>query len=430
MTETKYAWPVFQGKVMTTQDIYADVPDATIPAQKKINIYYSMPWNNDQNVGAYYNSFMKLLGDDDYACFIDGDTIFTTVHYGKQIYDIVTQNPNCRLFTAMTNRVQCKYQVVDGIDKDNNDMVYHRELGEKLFAEKYDEVQDISLKGKYEAMSGVLILIKKSLWKELGGFKDGFLTVDNDIMWKVQAKNEKILLMDGVYLYHWYRFKNFKSQIDRTIKRAVYTAIIGEYDTPPEFTKVPGWKYFIFTNNKGLKSDSAKVIYINCGNDAKNARKIKILASMYLREYDITIWLDGNIRMTINPDELLAKVDIDNNPFVAMEHPLRKCAYEEALACIKLNKDGSEIINNQMLAYKNDGFPKEAGLISSGIIIRRNTPEVTEFCNKWWAEVEKFSRRDQLSFNYTAWKTQFKYKTIEFLLNDSNGGFKKIPHLR
>ena len=96
-------------------------------------IYYSIPYSTQKNIGACYNSVMENLPNDkDFACFVDGDTIFTTSNFGDQISQVVGENPNVRFFTCYTNRIGYKQQIYPLVDKDNNDIEYHRELGKSL----------------------------------------------------------------------------------------------------------------------------------------------------------------------------------------------------------------------------------------------------------------------------------------------------------
>lgn len=169
-------------------------------------IWYSSPWRDDKNIGEYYNDFMGLIKDDDYACFIDGDSCFTTYFYGKQINHIINKYPECSLFFTMTNRVACGLQVVPGIQHNNDNIVYHRQIGQQLSETKYDIITDVSAIDKNHALSGVCVVIKKPLWQKVNGFNTfGCLDVDNDFFWKVQNIKDKIYLMQGVYLYHWHR---------------------------------------------------------------------------------------------------------------------------------------------------------------------------------------------------------------------------------
>ncbi len=175
-------------------------------------IYYSIPWNSTKNIGLYYNAFMRLLpSKNDYACFVDGDACFTTNHFGKQLEDIIKKYPECGLFTAMTNRLACKWQRVGNWV--SNDMADHRRIGEMLLNDHYDQVKDVTDRGVKEPLGGVLILIKQSTWHNMGGFREnGMLGVDNDIHYRAIKAKEKVYLMKGVYMQHWYRGGNIKDK--------------------------------------------------------------------------------------------------------------------------------------------------------------------------------------------------------------------------
>ena len=171
-----------------------------------MTVYFTSPWRDDKNIGIYCNDFMSKLGTNDFACIIDGDSVWTTFFYGKQINDIIKEYPECSLFSCMTNRVACSHQVVAGIDWFNNDMKYHREIGEYLFRTKYKKISDVSNFEINKAPSGVMMLIKKTLWNKIGGFyKEGCLDVDNKLFYAAQKAKEPIYIMQGCYLYHWYR---------------------------------------------------------------------------------------------------------------------------------------------------------------------------------------------------------------------------------
>ena len=60
-------------------------------------------------------------------------------------------------------------------------------------------------------MSGVVILLSKKTWALLGGFPDGFLGVDNAIHQAARDQDCRVYLMEGVYVYHWYRADTHRS---------------------------------------------------------------------------------------------------------------------------------------------------------------------------------------------------------------------------
>ena len=66
-----------------------------------------------------------------------------------------------------------------------------------------------------------------------------------------------------------------------------------------------------------------------------------------------------------------------------------------------------------MERYIKEGYPSNNGLITSPIIFRKhNEKDCIETMEEWWTEIKHNSRRDQLSFNYVAWKTDFKFNYI------------------
>lgn len=169
-----------------------------------MSIFYFTPFSQEKDIGKAYNEYMRLIPNStDYVCFVDADAMFLTYTYGNQIHDIIKKYKNIRLFTCITNRINCKFQQAK-VNKFNNDIAYHRALATEYQEQQYDNCSDVTNKG---LMSGVLILLQKSLWEQVGGFLENgtMLGVDNSIHKKTKDIGEKVYLMNGVYIYHWYR---------------------------------------------------------------------------------------------------------------------------------------------------------------------------------------------------------------------------------
>lgn len=168
-------------------------------------IYYFTPYSLEKDLGKCYNDMMELLpNDDDYACFTDGDAMFTSHDFGHQIQRYTEVYPDCPLFTAMTNRVGTDYQCVKDAWDENN-ISYHWKFGTALRkSPTKTAIEDITLS---TPISGVLILIRKKEWKEVGGFQSGkgMLGIDNSIHYKMRDAGYPIYLMKGVYILHYYR---------------------------------------------------------------------------------------------------------------------------------------------------------------------------------------------------------------------------------
>ena len=46
--------------------------------------------------------------------------------------------------------------------------------------------------------------------------------------------------------------------------------------------------------------------------------------------------------------------------------------YEEAKACISLGKDSREVIREQINRYRSEGYPKNIGMVETGIMLRKH----------------------------------------------------------
>ena len=209
----------------------------------------------------------------------------------------------------------------------------------------------------------------------------------------------------------------------------IYTAIFGKYDTlkdPTVITK--GWEYICYTNRKDLKSNVWKIKYINNKklSNVKAARCIKIRFFYYV-ESDLVIWCDASMIINTNLNDFITKHHRGN--FTILQHPIRDCIYQEAYACIKLNKDKEGVINSQIIRYVDVSYPEHNGMIQSGLIIRNRDKDTIAFCTEWFREVRQGSFRDQLSFNYTVWSTEL-IKPYLITSNILHNEFKLQKHTR
>lgn len=165
-------------------------------------IHFSSPYSLSKDLGKAYNDFMKLIPDDDWACFTDLDTCFLTSDIGTQLQEIIDMYPDAGLFTCVTNRVGQKEQCYNRTISEDPNILNHRQIALQLQKDKRHQVRELKI-----VISGHLMLIKKSIWKEVGMFPEGqgLLAIDNKFSWKILRARKHILLMEGVYLFHYYR---------------------------------------------------------------------------------------------------------------------------------------------------------------------------------------------------------------------------------
>jgi hypothetical protein len=135
-------------------------------------------------------------------------------------------------------------------------------------------------------------------------------------------------------------------------------------------------------------------------------RMVKILPHLFFPDHEYSVWVDGSINIIGDIQTLLTQYNYPAMLF--FKHPKRSCIYQEGKTCIDLGKDDPQVISRQLDCYREQGFPENAGLIESGVLIRRhNDPAVIRVMDEWWREVRTQSRRDQLSFPYVAWRNDF-----------------------
>lgn len=205
----------------------------------------------------------------------------------------------------------------------------------------------------------------------------------------------------------------------------IYTCITGDYDEIKELQeKEKGIDYYFFTNNKNLSSDTWNVVYIENDenlDDIRLARKIKVLGHEIIKDYDVTIWLDGASYIKKSVREFLDKYcDLKKYSLIGFKHNHRDCIYDEALECVKVRKDKESIIKRQMNVYKKNKYPMHNGLIESTILIRNfKDKKLNKVMEDWFREIVKYSYRDQLSFNYVAWKNKFDFKLLDMNVFDN-----------
>lgn len=225
------------------------------------------------------------------------------------------------------------------------------------------------------------------------------------------------------------------------MKICCYTCITGGYDSlkmilgqkPETMQQVD---FICFTDNDQLKQLDWQIRPIprELGglSNVKKQRVLKICPHRWLKEYDISIWIDGSFQIIGDVLDFIRQYDLEKSPLYTRIHPQRRCIYDEAKACIALKKDSKDVIEAQLKRYKAEGYPKNAGMAETGIILRKHNEMKCQLLGNLWAsELLRGSCRDQLSFNYSCWKMHFlpgclknEFKTC------NNGTFRLMSHGR
>ncbi|MGJ8738584.1 glycosyltransferase domain-containing protein [Zobellia laminariae] len=218
-------------------------------------------------------------------------------------------------------------------------------------------------------------------------------------------------------------------------KLVIYTIALG-----PDFGFVPqksieGVDFFAFTDDPKKVCKPWKPILVK--DDIKDKERLrsrhpKLLPHLYFSDYDVSIYIDSNYLVIGDIKKLVSSLgDFQMGIFDHNQcDDARDCVYKEHLALLELGKqrgvykDKPDVMEKQMQFFKSEGYPTENGLIFAAVLIRKhNDPQVIKVMEDWWGFVSTQSLRDQLSFNYVAWKNKFNYTIIPGDLRTGNPYF-------
>lgn len=188
----------------------------------------------------------------------------------------------------------------------------------------------------------------------------------------------------------------------------VVTAIFDNYDRlqPMRLQNVD--EAVCVTDNPELKGEgwTIKVVSRPPGETGRMACKHpKLFPWAYcFKAHDYFLTLDGAFdpkNVKINVNRLLPAAEY----LCQWRNHYRSCAYQESLVSRTIDKYQDDRLEEQFSFYQSEGFPKEYGLWSNGLILRRDCQWVREFEVQWYREILRWGVQDQISHAYVAWKT-------------------------
>jgi hypothetical protein len=208
---------------------------------------------------------------------------------------------------------------------------------------------------------------------------------------------------------------------------AVYTVHTGSKGDFAGFGVGPSndFDLLLFTDDPDLRPDGwvTRLIDTHGLDPARLSRRPKLLPHRYLARYEWSLYLDANTRLIGDPARLVAECQADDLAFFCFRHPHRECLYAEAEVVIALDYDDERRVREQIDHYRRAGFPSRAGLIAGTAILRRHDDaQVIALGEEWYEHVLRFSKRDQLSFNFVAWRRAFRHGFLP-------GGLPENPYV-
>jgi len=193
-----------------------------------------------------------------------------------------------------------------------------------------------------------------------------------------------------------------------TDKIAVFTAIAECYDSPklPEMLE-PRFDYLLFTDRAAPTTGVWQIRPMTFfhADPTRAARYVKTHPHTLLAEYDIAVWIDSNIMIIGDIGPLVSAFKASGKPVGAIPHPLRTSVFQEFEACKERNKDDEEILQKQISFYRMKGYASEGLIESNFMMFNLRDDRGRAMLDMWWAEIDRHSRRDQLSLPYVLERT-------------------------
>lgn len=197
----------------------------------------------------------------------------------------------------------------------------------------------------------------------------------------------------------------------------VYTAITGDYDEILQPKVVDNrFDYILFSDNLSERQEGVWQIrpipYQNC-NLVKMARYVKCHPTELLPDYVSSLWIDASICL-VSPEiyERYIALESSSDIMAAIKHPERNCAYEEMLAVISRGFEREKTILKWGRFLRRAHYPRNYGLTETNMLYRKHIKAIMDIDLLWWQCIERYSQRDQLSFDYCLWKTKTYYTPL------------------
>tara|TARA_B100001027_G_scaffold72990_1_gene49829 strand:- start:961 stop:1848 length:888 start_codon:yes stop_codon:yes gene_type:complete len=227
--------------------------------------------------------------------------------------------------------------------------------------------------------------------------------------------------------------------LDLNIKDiVVYTVLMGDHeglnDQPQiKFSKL---KHFCITDDKNLRSNYWEMIYVEklFPKDAhRSQRNLKIRPHLIFKDYKFSFYIDNTIVLmdkTENFIEMIIKgkdINYEKPNIFIPYHSFRNDLLSEFYECADLRRDSKVRIYEQLNDYLeiNSDYLKSKPYWAGILFRNHNNKDLIKFSEIWFANICRYSKRDQLSLIHSSYQAKVKLKG--FLLENSSSEFHIWP---
>lgn len=202
----------------------------------------------------------------------------------------------------------------------------------------------------------------------------------------------------------------------------VFTARFGPDSDPlrdPAFA-APDTRYYC-ASDQHVDSEIWRRIALPADPDPVTAaRRFKVLLHERAGHAGAHLWMDARYRLEVDP--AIFSADLLRADLLALRHPFCADLAEEARELERRGLVDKALLRKQLAAYNASGFPMDTPHSSTGLLLRRNDKRTAKFNQLWWSQMEHYGHtRDQMSFDWCAWKLGMAVKYLE-------GEYKANPY--
>lgn len=220
---------------------------------------------------------------------------------------------------------------------------------------------------------------------------------------------------------------------NRTSSACVYTTLIGDYEKLNEqpvalSSRLP---FVCLTDDHSLQSKTWQLRHVKplFGMDfVRSQRVLKLRPHEYLPTFDRSLYIDNSVVLKIEPERLIDQY-LGASGLSLFRHSFRDSVLDEFLEVAAAGLDDHGRVFEQLSHYMI-GRPDILQEVPywTGIMFRdhRNL-KVQAMLDLWWAHVQRYSRRDQLSINFAFSQAGLQPDVLQ--MDISGSWFHSWPHI-
>ena len=219
----------------------------------------------------------------------------------------------------------------------------------------------------------------------------------------------------------------------RTRLACVYTALLGDYEplNEQEVARSSRLPFICLTDNPRLRSETWQIRQVRplfAMDPVRSQRALKLRPHEYLPDFDASLYIDNSVLLKSKPEWLIEEY-LGDSGFSVPRHGFHKSLRDEFIAVEEGGLDDPARILEQLTHYLvEDPGVLEEQPFWTGILLRdHRNARVRAMLELWWAYVQRYSRRDQLSINVALRREGLEPQILE--IDNFSSPFHSWPHI-